>query len=340
MKQSEVSISVVIPVYRSSATLRELYARLCAVLDPLGKPYEIVLVDDASPDDSWEVLRALHAQAPTRLVALRLMRNYGQHNALMCGFRHARGEIVVTMDDDLQHPPEELSKLLDALETSGSDLVYGVPERKKHAAWRNNGAWLINLFYRTVFKVPVTLTSFRAIRRPLVEAILPYSLNYTFIDGLLAWNTQQISQVSVEHRPRAVGRSGYSLGKLLVLAFNLFTNFSLLPLQLVSVGGLMASVAGLLAGLFYLVCYLLAIVVVPGYASTIIAILVLGGLQLMALGIMGEYLGRLHLNVNRKPQYTVRTRLGRDAAGLPSLPSALEEDLERGDCKCAPSNLP
>ena len=303
----ELDISVVIPVYRSAGTLNELTQRLCTVLDRTGRSYEIIFVDDASPDDSWNVLTGLAQSRPDQIVLIQLMRNFGQHNALMCGFRHSRGRFVITMDDDLQHPPEEVPRLLDAIESTGNDLVYGVPEQKQHRAWRNAGSAVVNCFYRIVFKTPVWLTAFRIMRRELVDAILSYSLNYTFIDGLLAWNTQRIGQIVVEHRPRQVGRSGYSLGKLLILAFNLFTNFSLLPLQMVSLLGFLAALAGFLVGVYYLVAYFMAAITVPGYASTITAILILGGSQLLALGVMGEYLGRLHLNVNRKPQYTVRS---------------------------------
>jgi undecaprenyl-phosphate 4-deoxy-4-formamido-L-arabinose transferase len=304
--QPAVEVSVVVPVYRSAETLRALLARLAPVLDGLGQSYEIVLVDDGSPDDSWAVLCALRDEHPERVVAIQLMRNYGQHNALMCGFRRSRGRLVVTMDDDLQNPPEELPKLLDALRSRGLDLVYGSYGSKAHSGWRNFGSGLVNAFYRVVFRSGVTVTSFRAIRRELLESIFPYNLNFTFIDGLLAWNTQRIGEVPVDHRPRAKGRSGYSVSKLTLLALNLFTNFSLLPLQVVSLLGLVVSVAGLLGALYYLVEFVLHEIAVPGYASTIIAVLVLGGLQLLSLGIMGEYLGRLHLNVNRKPQYTER----------------------------------
>jgi undecaprenyl-phosphate 4-deoxy-4-formamido-L-arabinose transferase len=252
------------------------------------------------------------------------MRNCGQHNALMCGLRHARAKYVVTMDDDLQHPPEEIPKLLAALEASGNDVVYGVPDARKHGRWRNLGSVLVTAFYRLVFKTKVQPSPFRIMRREVVEAILSYNLNYTFIDGLLAWNTQRIGQITVEHHPRATGRSGYSLSKLLVLAMNLFTNFSLLPLQLVSLAGLLASLGGFAAGAYYLAKYLFAQIAVPGYASTIVAILVLGGLQLLSLGIIGEYLGRMHLNVNRKPQYTVRTVLPASRDGRPNPESSLQ----------------
>lgn len=301
-----LDLSVVIPVYRSEASLAELAARLLPVLEATGMSHEVVFVEDGSPDGSWEVLRELQAAHPDRIVAIQLMRNFGQHNALMCGFRHARGRLIVTMDDDLQHPPEEVPRLLEAIRSRGLDLVYGVYGEKKHRPWRNLGSTIVNVFYRLVFKSTITVTSFRVMNRELLESIFPYDLNFTYIDGLLAWNTRRIGEVSVAHRERPVGRSGYSLTKLLALAFNLFTNFSLLPLQLVSFCGFVAAAGGLLLAAVFLALYVTHRIVVPGYASTIIAVLVLGGTQLLALGIMGEYLGRLHLNVNRKPQYVER----------------------------------
>jgi glycosyltransferase involved in cell wall biosynthesis len=305
-----VGVSVVVPVYRSEATLRPLFDRLSAALSGRPGGFEVVFVDDASPDGSWRVLEELQRAHPEHVVAIRLARNFGQHNALMCGFREARGAIVVTMDDDLQNPPEEVPKLLAALDASELDVAYGRYKTKKHRPWRNGGSWLINAFYRRVFRSDVTVSSFRAIRRATIENILTYDLNFTFVDGLLAWNTQRIAEVEVAHHPREGGRSGYTLARLATLAFNLFTNFSLLPLQFVSAMGLALAGAGFAVGLWYLVAFFRHRIGVPGYASTITAILVLGGAQLVALGIIGEYLGRLHLNVNRKPQYAVRSRLG------------------------------
>jgi undecaprenyl-phosphate 4-deoxy-4-formamido-L-arabinose transferase len=287
-----------------------LLDRLRSTLDALGLSWEIVLVDDGSPDGTWETLTRLRAENPNGIVAVRLMRNYGQHNALMCGFRHVRGDVIVTMDDDLQNPPEEIPKLLHALEADNNDLVYGMYDSKEHRSWRNAGSKAVNVFYRLVFRNGVTVTSFRAMRRPLIECILRYDLNFTFIDGLLAWNTQRIAAIPVEHHPRATSRSGYSPAKLATLALNLFTNFSLVPLQLVTVLGLILACGGFGIGFLYLVLSLRGKILVPGYASTITAILVLGGAQLIALGILGEYLGRLHMNVNRKPQYAERQVLG------------------------------
>jgi undecaprenyl-phosphate 4-deoxy-4-formamido-L-arabinose transferase len=308
---NDIELSVVVPVYRSAETLVQLADRLRAMIARLGCRGEMIFVDDGSLDDSWQVLCRLQEADPEGVTAIQLMRNFGQHNALMCGFRHARGRLIVTLDDDLQHPPEEIAKLLAALAEQELDLVYGCPLRKKHSLWRNTGSTVVTSFYRLAFHSTITITSFRAMRRQLVESILSYSKSFTFIDGLLAWNTQRIGQVAVEHHPRANGRSGYSLAKLLLLAFNLFTNFSLLPLQLVSGCGLFAAGSGFLAGVYYLVQSFFHNVTVPGYASTIIAVLVLGGMQLLALGILGEYMGRLHLNVNRKPQYVERHVLPR-----------------------------
>jgi undecaprenyl-phosphate 4-deoxy-4-formamido-L-arabinose transferase len=312
-----MDLSVVIPVYRSAEGLPALVRRLLPVLDGTGLCYEVVFVDDGSPDGAWQVLADLQARHPDRIVAVQLMRNFGQHNALMCGFRHVRGEAVVTMDDDLQNPPEEIPKLLSALKATGLDLIYGVCADRQHRRWRNLGSALTNIYYRLVFKTTVTVSSFRIIRRQLLESIFPYSLNFTFVDGLCAWNTQRVGEVPVAHHPRADGRSGYSLGKLAVLALNLFTNFSLLPLQLVSVCGFLSAGVGLGLALVYVILYLLNDIAVPGYASTIVAVLVLGGMQLLALGILGEYLGRLHLNVNRKPQYVERQVLGPTVARPP-----------------------
>jgi polyisoprenyl-phosphate glycosyltransferase len=298
--------SIVIPVYNSAATLVELSERLDTVFEGLGRSFEIIFVDDGSKDESWARLKEVRERRPERVTAIQLMRNFGQHNALMCGFRHTRGEFVITMDDDLQNPPEEIPKLIRAIEEEGLDLVYGGYGEKKHKPWRNLGSAVVRGFYRIVFQSSVNLTSFRIIRRQLLESIFTYALNFTFVDGLLAWNSQRISEVRVEHKEREQGRSGYSIPRLLRLAFNLFTNFSLIPLQFVSGVGSLVAFSGILAGFYYLYKYFTSQIAVSGYASIIVAVLILGGVQLIALGIIGEYLGRLHMNVNRKPQYVER----------------------------------
>jgi glycosyltransferase involved in cell wall biosynthesis len=305
-----MDISVVIPVYGSQDTLRPLTERLVAVLDETGRSYELIFVNDDSPDQAWQELTALQAAHPDRITAIQLTRNFGQHNAIMCGLHAARGRYVVTMDDDLQHPPEEIPKLLAEIERTELDVVYGRYDRKKHRPWRNLGSLAMNLAYRKVFGIAGEFTAFRVIRREIVEAALSYGLNFTFIDGLLAWNTRRIGGVVVEHQERELGRSGYNLRKLVLLSFNLLTNFSILPLQLSTLLGLFSALVGFGLGAVYLWYALFRGIAVPGYASIIIAVLFLGGVQLFAIGIIGEYVGRLHLNVNRKPQFRVRTKLG------------------------------
>ncbi|MHB8971963.1 MAG: glycosyltransferase family 2 protein [Pirellulaceae bacterium] len=301
-----IEASIVVPVYNSADTLHELVRRTIAILDGLFSSYEIILVDDGSADRSWQVLRELQAKHPGHLVVIQLMRNFGQHNALMCGLRHVRGRLVVTMDDDLQTPPEEIPKLVRRIEDGQFDLVYARYESKQHGLWRNMGSGLVTLFYRIVFRSRVKVTSFRIMRRELSDKILSYDLNFTYLDGLLAWNTQSIDDVAVEHHARASGRSGYSLAKLVILAMNLFTNFSLFPLQIVSLIGFVFALFGFTLGTYYIFRAVFRLIEVPGYASIIVSIFVLGGAQLLALGVLGEYLGRLHLNVNRKPQYGIR----------------------------------
>lgn len=327
-EKSECDLTILIPVYGGVDVLPELLERIRRVLHQLNLSWEIVLVDDASPFGAWEVLQTLSTEAPARVTAIQLMRNFGQHNALMCGMRFARGRLIVTMDDDGQHPPEEIPKLLQTMEAIGADVVYGVPDRRRHPWWRNLGAWLVIRFFQWALQTRVTPSAFRLMRREVAEAISRYPYHFTHIDGLILWNTTRVAQVEVEHRPRQAGRSGYSFRKLLTLALNVFTNFSLLPLQAASLVGLLAAAAGLLMGLVYLVLWLAGQITVPGYASTIVAILVLGGLQLLGLGILGEYLGRVHLNLNQRPQYTIRQVL--TSASYPGPPSALPASPAEG----------
>jgi len=297
-------VTAVIPAFNAARSLDKVVREFLASEDTHGR--SCVLVDDGSRDASWQIIRDLVSSYPGKVRGVRLSRNFGQHNALMSGFHYASGDVIVTMDDDGQHPPEEIPKLLETMERTGADVVYGVPARRNHRWWRNLSSSLVRAFFRWVFGLKVDPSPFRAIRREVVDMILPYDLSFVYLDGLLAWYTDRFAQVEVEHRPRAHGRSTYSLGKLITLAFNLFTNFCLGPLQLVTVLGLCSSAIGLLLALYYLVMRLVGGIVVPGFATLAVLILVMGGLQMLSLGLLGEYLGRVHININRKPQYAVK----------------------------------
>lgn len=298
--------SIVIPVYGRGDCLAELVQRLDTKFNDLNwTSPEVIMIDDCGTNESWERIQEI-TSSRQNTKAIQLSRNFGQHNAIMCGFHHTSGDVIITMDDDLQQEPESIPILIDALRLDDLDLVYGAYAQKQHAFGRNLGSNLVNRFYRLIFKSPVTVTSFRAIRQELVSSILRYELNFTYIDGLLAWNTTRIGTADILHHERRSGQSGYTLSKLLGLAMNIFTNFSLLPLQVVTFLGVTSAFLGIGLGCWYALAALLTKISVPGYASTIVAVLVLGGFQLLSLGIMGEYIGRLHLNVNRKPQFTVR----------------------------------
>lgn len=310
-----IMISVVVPVYRSKSTLEALVGRLRETLISLvgHEAFEIILVDDNSPDDSWHELKRIYEIDSSHLKIVKLMRNFGQHNAIMCGFNQASGQYIVTIDDDLQNPPEEIPTLYHAILNSHFDVIYGdISQGKKHNPIRNLGSWLVVRFAQIVFQHKIPLSSFRIIKQEVVQGIIRYDHNFTYIDGLLAWCTQNIGSVPVKHEPRLEGRSGYTVRKLVVLAINMFTNFSLVPLQAVSILGICFALCGFAFGIFYMIAWFSRNIIVPGYASQIVSILVLGGVQLLSIGVIGEYIGRIHLNLNRKPQFIIREQLGHD----------------------------
>jgi glycosyltransferase involved in cell wall biosynthesis len=303
----DIKYSIVIPVYNSSSILPKLYEKLTGVLESLSFNYEIIFVDDGSREDTWEVLKSIFKE-DKKVKVIRLSKNFGQHNATMAGFHRAQGEYIITMDDDLQHTPDEIPNLLKEIK-KGYDVVYGLYKIKKHGLGRNIGSKIIRYYYKKVFKVTSSTSSFRILRRNIVNKLLEYDRSFIYIDGLIAWTTDCVSTIKITHKERELGRSGYSLGKLVGLAMNMMTTFSLVPLKLASVLGLIFSSTGFLLAIFYFVKKIIWGVVEPGFTSIIIAITFFAGVQLLTLGIIGEYLGRLHLNINERPQFVERTVL-------------------------------
>lgn len=299
--------SVVIPVYNSEATLEKLTNRLRTIFETISEDFEIIFVDDGSQDESWQKLKTLRSE-DSRIRIVQLMRNFGQHNALMCGFRFVIGDYVITLDDDLQNPPEEIPKLINKI-GEGYDIVYGKYISKKHSRFRNLGSSLIQLVYKKVFGVHNNLTAFRIIGRQLIKSILRYEKSYVFIDGLLAWNTKKIGFISVLHNARDDGKSGYGIKKLLTLSLNMITNFSIVPLQIASILGLLFAILGFMMSGYFFLKKIIYDIPVAGYTSLIIAITIFAGIQLLTLGLIGEYIGRIHLNINNKPQYEIREQI-------------------------------
>lgn len=308
--------SVVIPVYRSEEILPELVRRLERVLADNSEKFELILVNDCSPDGSWNVMCDL-AREHSWIVPINLMRNYGQHNALLCGIRAARYGVIITMDDDLQHPPEEIPKLLARI-AEGYDVVYGAPEQEQHGLGRDFASWITKLALQNVMGADIArqVSAFRAFRREVARAFAHYSGAFVSIDVLLTWGTNRFSLVRVRHEARKAGVSGYSIRKLVTHAMNMMTGFSSVPLQFASIVGFVFTLFGIGVLAFVVGRYLLLGGSVPGFPFLASIIALFSGAQLFALGIIGEYLARMHFRMMERPSYVVRESLGvQDAEG-------------------------
>ena len=306
--QDRESVSVVVPVYNAEATLDELVERIEATLD--GTTFEIVLVDDGSADGSWQKIVAL-ALDHASVRGLELSRNFGQHNALLAGVRAARCAVIVTMDDDLQHPPEEIPKLLAQL-GNGVDLVYGTPAVRHHKPWRNLSARVVRIGLKSAAgaEFAASVSPFRAFHSDLREAFGLFAAPYVSLDVLLSWATTGVSAVEVEHADRSVGVSTYSFGKLVSLAMTMLTGFSTRPLRVASLIGLAATGFGVLLLVYVLVRFFVEGNPVPGFPLLASTIAIFSGAQLFALGIIGEYIGRMHVRMLSQPPYLVRREVG------------------------------
>jgi undecaprenyl-phosphate 4-deoxy-4-formamido-L-arabinose transferase len=306
----QLDLSIVVPVFRSEDCLEALVAAIAGALAPTGRSYEVVLVNDFSPDNSWAVIESICARNP-RVVGVDLRKNFGQDNAIITGMRIARGKYVAVMDDDLQHHPSDLPALLARIE-QGFDVVYAEFRAKKQKLWKNFGSWFNGRVAEWVINKPrdVYLSPYKIIRGEVAETICAYEGPDPYIDGLLFQVTARIAQVPVDHHPRYAGRSTYTFWKSVRVWARLAVSFSAKPLRLVTWFGLLFAVFGLL----------LAVAVVvyrlrwpedfsretAGWASLMVALLVVGGIQMIFFGVLGEYAGRTFLNVNRKPQSAIR----------------------------------
>ena len=311
MKTNFPHISVVVPVYRAEECIQELVERLIASLQTITNDFEILLVEDCGGDGSWAAIVQMSA-ADSRVRGIQLSRNFGQHAATICGFSQAKGKWVATLDDDLEQAPESLPDLYrKALD--GHDLVYGVYPQRSHKAWRNitsaTARWLFN---KAIPSLNYTYTSFRVIRGDIARELQRFDSPFPFVDGYLSWLTNRYASVEVPHGMRANGTSNYTLKKLITHTVNIFVTFSDLPLRMASWIGLLTFLLGMGWLAIIVLRYLLGGISVSGFASIMAGILLFGGVQLLVLGIFGEYLGRMNFKSSRKPLFLIGRRTALD----------------------------
>lgn len=318
-------LSFVIPCYRSSETIGNVINRIKKTVESDGRyDYEVICVNDYSPDDTWEVLRDI-ADQDYHVKALGLSRNFGQHSALMAGFNFVEGDIVVSMDDDGQNPPEEVFLLIDKLE-DGYDLVSARYSNKKHSLFRRLGSKLSMGMSTALVGKPkdIDLNSYCVFRRFVADEIVKYQNAYPFVHGLMLRVTRNIANVEITHNERAVGSSGYSFRKLVSLWMNGFTAFSEKPLRLASILGVALALIGFIFGVFIIVRKLMnPDAILAGYSSMMAIMLFLVGIVLLFLGLLGEYIGRIYICLNNAPQYVVK-----DSVNVPDCPYNEEDQLD------------
>jgi len=305
--QKTYAFSLIIPIYRSEESIDKLVTRLETLY--VQEPWQVVFVDDGSPDRSHERLQRRLKDSPLTATLIRHTRNFGEHHAVLTGYRHAEGEYFINIDDDLQNPPEEALRLLEHARTHEFDVVYGDYIEKKHNIFRNLGSAFANLTARALLDLPDSyyLSSFRCVSSLIGEKISLINSPYVYIDGLLSQATNRIGSLNVKHTEREDGSSGYNIRRLVRLWLVILTSFSLMPLRIASLVGVLAAMMGSFSLIYLLASSLFGRVEVAGWLSVISAILFFGGIQCLLLGLLGEYVGRIYLTVYGKPQAHVRT---------------------------------
>lgn len=308
---NRVDTSIVIPVYNSRDCLNDLAARLTDVLTGMARAFEIILINDYSNDDSWEVIKQLCMKIQ-EVKGVNLRKNFGQDNAIMAGLHHASGNIIVIMDDDLQHSPSDIPSLVDSVE-SGYDICYGRYDDKKQTWVKNLGSWFNDKVANWILNKPKDcyLSPFKAIRSEIIREVMKYDGPYPYIDGLLFRVTRNVTQVDIEHYKRHAGRGNYNLWKSISVWLKLTTSFSVLPLRISTFLGFLSSGLGFILALFFIGLHLSGIKSPTGWPSLIVTIIFIGGIQLIGIGIIGEYIGRTFIHHNKDPQFVISEIVGK-----------------------------
>lgn len=296
--------SVVIPVYNSAASLEELCGRIHNTFTELGVSFEVIFVDDYSADRSWQILQLLKVQFPDTVKLIRFSRNYGQHSATFCGFQNAKGNFVISIDDDLQNAPEDILKLIQKQNDTRTDLVYGVGD-KQHAFWRKMGSGILRSGSKLLEGGPHKGSSFRLLSRSLIDQVLQHNRHFIFLDEVLFWYTNEIAFESVTHYARPNGRSSYSLRKLLGMVARSTLFYSTWPLKVMTLGGLFMSSLSFIAGIIFIILRFFYDVPVRGFTALIVTILFSTSLILLCFGVVGGYIKHIFIVLNSKPMYSI-----------------------------------
>jgi glycosyltransferase involved in cell wall biosynthesis len=300
-------ISIVIPVYRGENTIGKLVQSLISEIKSKYN-FEIVLINDNSPDNSSAICKELQKKYSDIISFYSLAKNVGEHNAVMAGLNKAMGDYVIIMDDDLQNPISEIEKLITAVLTTGNDVIYTFYDKKKQSFWRNIGSWINDKAANIMLKKPsdLYLSSFKIMNRFVINEIVKYDLPFPYIDGLILRITDKIGKIRVEHHEREIGESGYTLKKLVLLWLNMFTNFSILPLRMATYLGFIFAGFGLMYGLFTIIEKIVNPELPLGWPTLTVSITIFAGVELLAIGMIGEYIGRIFISINKQPQFTIR----------------------------------
>ena len=303
-------ISIVIPVFNSHQYLYNFISNLILIVSKKFKNFEVILIDDCSSDDSWKVIEQLSLSFDKIIKAIQLRKNVGQHNAIFLGLKYCEGDIIITMDDDGQNSPDNIEEMIKKME-NGYDVCYANYKIKKHNLFRRFGSYINNIFTSVLFKKPLSLilTSFRVFKKEIKDEILKYKSSYIYIDGLIFSITSNVSNIYVEHKPRNFGKSNYTFLKLLSLWIKMFISFSILPLRIASLLGIIFSISSFLVAIWLVFFREMSSGIPMGWTSLIVLILFLGGIQLLALGLIGEYLGSSYLSINNSSKFSEKKKL-------------------------------
>jgi len=311
MSKKKPDYSIVVPVYNSCELLEELYQRIGQAMNKIEKTFEVIFVDDDSSDISWNTLESIQRANPEKVIAIRLARNFGQHNATICGIAQASGAFIITIDDDLQNPPEEIAKLVDTMQNSDADLVYGIYSKKHHSMARNLGSGALKGWSRRIFKTKGNGSSFRLMKSSLGKNLLNHQINFIYIDELFNWYTSHIAFVLVDHQKRPYQQSNYTSHSLFSMLSNLVIYYTAIPLRIMVYGGFISAFFSFIFGVVFI--YKKIIHDVPlGFTALIVAILFSTSIILLSLGVIGEYLSRIYSVQNRKPPYSIKSLLNHE----------------------------